>query len=174
MNKVLLLSLFLSAILVALPTLAEEKTTVNTTDTSPYKLESRQDYAAGVKSCRGALIAPSWVLTAKHCLGSKKANNLGKHGWVNLSYTDELGQRKPVSYNAKAIFRHPFKNIGLMQLSEVLLSKLSLFGGSEFVRLPDRVVVNDQGEEVSFYLSTSYLGKAFLIHYAVANKPCIT
>ncbi|MCS5592369.1 MAG: hydrolase [Gammaproteobacteria bacterium] len=39
---------------------------------------------------------------------------------------------------------------GLMQLSEVLLSKLSLFGGSEFVRLPDRVVVNDQGEEVSF------------------------
>ena len=39
---------------------------------------------------------------------------------------------------------------GLMQLSEVLLAKLSVFGEAEFISLPDRVVVNDQGEEVSF------------------------
>ena len=39
---------------------------------------------------------------------------------------------------------------GLSQLSKVLLDKLSNFGEAEFVELPDRVVVNDKGEEVSF------------------------
>ena len=39
---------------------------------------------------------------------------------------------------------------GLTQLSEVLLAKLSAFGKAEFVNLPDRVVVNDYGEEASF------------------------
>ena len=39
---------------------------------------------------------------------------------------------------------------GLTQLSEVLLAKLSAFGKAEFVDLPDRVVVNDHGQEVSF------------------------
>jgi glutamate carboxypeptidase len=39
---------------------------------------------------------------------------------------------------------------GLMQLSEVLLAKLSVFGEAEFVSLPDRLVVNDQGEKVSY------------------------
>jgi len=39
---------------------------------------------------------------------------------------------------------------GLNRLSEVLLAKLSEFGEAEFVELPDRVVVNDRGEEVSF------------------------
>ena len=38
---------------------------------------------------------------------------------------------------------------GLNQLSKVLLAKLSEFGEAEFVKLPDRVVVNDKGEEVS-------------------------
>ncbi|MGE4593913.1 MAG: hydrolase [Gammaproteobacteria bacterium] len=39
---------------------------------------------------------------------------------------------------------------GLNQLSEVLFAKLSEYGEAEFVDLPDRVVVSDQGEEVSF------------------------
>ncbi|MCP4321948.1 MAG: trypsin-like serine protease [Alteromonadales bacterium] len=85
---------------------------------SPYSLESRSNYKAGIKKCRAALISPSWILTAKHCLGSKKENNIEKHGWVNLSYIDEGGEWHPVKYHAKAIFRHPYKDIGLMQLSE--------------------------------------------------------
>lgn len=39
---------------------------------------------------------------------------------------------------------------GLSQLSEIYLNKLSKFGDAEFVELPDRVVINDQGEEVAF------------------------
>lgn len=39
---------------------------------------------------------------------------------------------------------------GLSQLSKVLFAKLSEFGEAEFVELPDRVVVNDKGQEVSF------------------------
>ncbi len=39
---------------------------------------------------------------------------------------------------------------GLSELSEVLLAKLSAFGEAEFVPLPDRVVISEQGEEVSY------------------------
>jgi len=97
---------------------SQDYSNIQEVDFSPYSLESRSNYKAGIKKCRAALIAPSWVLTAKHCLGSKKENNIEKHGWVNLSYIDEGEEWHPVKYQAKAIFRHPYKDIGLMQLSE--------------------------------------------------------
>ncbi len=104
--------------LVTFSSFAQDESNIQEIEFSPYSLESRSNYKAGIRKCRAALIAPSWVLTARHCLGSKKENNLEKHGWVNLSYIDEGGEWHPVKYRAKAIFRHPHKDIGLMQLSE--------------------------------------------------------
>ena len=69
---------------------------------SPYQVESRVNYGASIRSCKAALIAPSWVLTARHCLGSKKVNNIKKHGKVTFTVTDEDGVNRQVVHNSKA------------------------------------------------------------------------
>ncbi len=103
---------------------ADRDLNMNIVDYSPYSLESRDNYGAGIRKCRAALIAPSWILTARHCIGSKKVNNIEKHGWVRLHYYDESGVKQIVRYNSKAVFRHPGKDIGLMQLTEAVKEDL--------------------------------------------------
>jgi len=88
----------------------------NTENILPYSLEPRGDYGVSIRKCRGALIAPSWVLTAKHCIGNKKQNNIKKYGKVTFFKQGDNEKPQKIKYDSQAFFLHESKDIALIQL----------------------------------------------------------
>ena len=78
----------------------------------PYPRQNRTSYALSIGGGKGALVSPSWVLSASHCVTSRDqaARN------VKVKYRDNQGKNR--SSKGVDVFRHPWKDLVLVRLEE--------------------------------------------------------
>ncbi len=77
---------------------------------SPYPLNDRKNLSVNCGGGKGVLISPHWVLTASHCITSRKA----KSGDVKVRFT--TSKRKPATIGVNKVLRHKTKDLALLRL----------------------------------------------------------
>ncbi|MDG2223091.1 MAG: trypsin-like serine protease [Rubripirellula sp.] len=80
------------------------------TGESPYPVNDRNNLSVNCGGGKGVLIAPHWVLTASHCITSKKA----KAGDVKVKFTTL--KRKSATIGVNKVLRHKTKDLALLRL----------------------------------------------------------
>jgi hypothetical protein len=84
--------------------------TMVTAGDSPYPLNDRKNLSVNCGGGKGVLISPHWVLTASHCITSRKA----KAGDVKVRFT--TSKRKPATIGVNKVLRHKTKDLALLRL----------------------------------------------------------
>ncbi|HBV63390.1 MAG TPA: hypothetical protein DEF45_10255 [Rhodopirellula sp.] len=84
--------------------------TMVTTGKSPYPMNDRKNLSVNCGGGKGVLISPHWVLTASHCITSRKANS----GDVKVRFT--TSKRKPATIGVNKVLRHKTKDLALLRL----------------------------------------------------------
>ena len=84
--------------------------TMVTTGSSPYPMNDRKNLSVNCGGGKGVLISPHWVLTASHCITSRKA----KSGDVKVRFT--TSKRKPATIGVNKVLRHKTKDLALLRL----------------------------------------------------------
>ena len=77
---------------------------------SPYPLADRKNLSLNCGGGKGVLISPRWVMTASHCITSRKQ----KAGQVKVSFPG--ANRKKVNIRVDKVVRHKSKDIALLHL----------------------------------------------------------
>ena len=77
---------------------------------SPYPLADRKNLSLNCGGGKGVLISPRWVMTASHCITSRKQ----KAGQVKVSFPG--ANRKKVNIRVDKVVRHKSKDIALLRL----------------------------------------------------------
>ena len=80
----------------------------------PYSVEPRTNYAITLGGGKGVLISPSWVLTASHVITWDKQKDPWK---LSMRFAGRDGEE----YRAAKVFRHPGKDLALVQLRQPIL-----------------------------------------------------
>ncbi len=86
------------------------------TGQSPFPTSDRKNLSVNCGGGKGVLISPHWVLTASHCITSKKQKN----GQVKVRFTGL--NRKAVQIRVNRVIRHPSKDLTLLQLTRPVKS----------------------------------------------------
>lgn len=80
------------------------------TGQSPYPTNDRKNLSVNCGGGKGVLISPGWVLTASHCITSRKQ----KAGQVKARFTGL--KKKAVQIRVNKVIRHPSKDLALLRL----------------------------------------------------------
>lgn len=84
--------------------------TMVTEGDSPYPLNDRKNLSVNCGGGKGVLISPHWVLTASHCITSRKA----KAGDVKVRLT--TSKKQPATIGVNKVLRHKTKDLALLRL----------------------------------------------------------
>ena len=84
--------------------------TMVTAGDSPYPMNDRKNLSVNCGGGKGVLISPHWVLTASHCITSRKA----KSGDVKVRFT--TSKKKPATIGVNKVLRHKTKDLALLRL----------------------------------------------------------
>lgn len=84
---------------------------------SPYPLNDRKDLSLNTGGGKGVLISPRWVMTASHCITSRKQ----KAGKVNIRFT--IAKGKSAQIRVDKVIRHKSKDLALLHLVRPVKAK---------------------------------------------------
>ncbi|MFD2175981.1 trypsin-like serine protease [Veronia pacifica] len=79
---------------------------------TPFSTNPRKDYGVHLGNCRGAVIAPSWILTAKHCITDKRKR---KPGSIPARFFYKGGAKERLK--ASAVYLYKKADLALIQLT---------------------------------------------------------
>jgi hypothetical protein len=74
---------------------------------NPFPKTPRRDLSVNIGGGKGVVIAPHWVLTAAHCISSKRGDS------VTMNYVDEAG--KKVTLTSDKVVRHGSTDLALVR-----------------------------------------------------------
>lgn len=99
---------------------------------NPFPKEPRRNLSVNIGGGKGVVIAPHWVLTAAHCISSKRGDT------VKMNYMDESGTK--VTLTSDKVVRHGSTDFALVRLSE------AANGRSPLLLLKDGFPVSKKGQ----------------------------
>ncbi|HID16345.1 MAG TPA: trypsin-like serine protease, partial [Candidatus Atribacteria bacterium] len=82
-------------------------------DSTPYSIKARKDYSVKLSNCGASLIAPSWVITAGHCITRAKQSNPKT---IRVRFTSK---NKDITFRrATKVYKHKYRDLALIQLKK--------------------------------------------------------
>lgn len=85
---------------------------------NPFPITPRRDLCVNIGGGKGVVIAPHWVLTAAHCISSKRGDA------VRMTYFNEEG--KKVTLTSDKVVRHGATDLALVRFKPVIEGKRPL------------------------------------------------
>jgi len=99
---------------------------------NPFPKTPRRDLSVNIGGGKGVVISPHWVLTAAHCISSRRGDS------VNMNYVDDSG--KKVTLASDKVIRHGSTDLALVRL------KSPANGRSPLLLLKDGFPVSRKGQ----------------------------
>ncbi|MBN8456933.1 MAG: trypsin-like serine protease [Verrucomicrobia bacterium] len=99
---------------------------------NPFSKDPRRDLSVNIGGGKGVVIAPHWVLTASHCISSKRGDTVG------MTYVNEDGKR--VTITSDKVIRHGATDFALVRF------KAAIEGRKPLLLLKDGFPVSRKGQ----------------------------
>jgi len=85
---------------------------------NPFPVASRRDLSVNIGGGKGVVISPHWVLTAAHCISSKRGDT------VDMNYVD--GGGKKVTLTSDKVIRHGSTDFALVRFPQAASGRTAL------------------------------------------------
>ncbi|MEU0791711.1 trypsin-like serine protease [Amycolatopsis sp. NPDC005961] len=134
---VVVTGVLLSALAAAAPSLAAQPAIIDGSDAGSLHSAARM-FAGGQEICSATIIAPDWILTARHCTQGADGKPISFH-------VGDLDQTKGTTVNATSVHEAPDSDIALVQIDQQVQTEYAPLGSEGDVKVGDQAEVYGWG-----------------------------